>query len=462
MIEKFEKKVNELKQKINKKALGVGVFMVFGALSIFGVEMTNNFKRQKQASEDEYNRAMYEMVGYISNVESELAKLQITNTPKMTSTTLASIWKQSNLAKENLEELPSTQNSMSKASKYLSQVSDYSYSLLKKTTQNEKLNDEEYATIAKLYKSSQDLGSIMTDIYNDLNDGRIRWDELKKVSDEKLSQSEEVTTVSNIEKIGKNFQEYEGLIYDGAFSDHLLNMQPKSLSNNEVTKDQAKENIIKIFKEENIEMLEELEDSNGTIDLYSFKLKLKNEPDIKNISMTKKDGKLYLMISDRKVEEEKISMEEAESKGLEFLNSIGIDNVKENYYLKTENFAIINYAALQNNVVLYPDLVKVKVALDTGEVCSVEAQGYIFNHTKRDDITPTISIEKARKSINKNLDILSEGVAIIPTESKSEVLTYEFKGKIDEREFLIYVNAKTGEEEKILLILKTEGGTLTM
>ena len=462
MIEKFEKKVNELKQKINKKALGVGVFMVFGALSIFGVEMTNNFKRQKQASEDEYNRAMYEMVGYISNVESELAKLQITNTPKMTSTTLASIWKQSNLAKENLEELPSTQNSMSKASKYLSQVSDYSYSLLKKTTQNEKLNDEEYATIAKLYKSSQDLGSIMTDIYNDLNDGRIRWDELKKVSDEKLSQSEEVTTVSNIEKIGKNFQEYEGLIYDGAFSDHLLNMQPKSLSNNEVTKDQAKENIIKIFKEENIETLEELEDSNGTIDLYNFKLKLKNEPDIKNISITKKDGKLYLMISDRKVEEEKISMEEAESKGLEFLKSIGIDNVKENYYLKTENFAIINYAALQDNVVLYPDLVKVKVALDTGEICSVEAQGYIFNHTTRDDITPTISIEKARKIINKNLNILSEGVAIIPTESKSEVLTYEFKGKIDEREFLIYVNAKTGEEEKILLILKTEGGTLTM
>ena len=94
-------------------------------------------------------------------------------------------------------------------------------------------------------------------------------------------------------------------------------------------------------------------------------------------------------------------MEEAESKGLEFLKSIGIDNVKENYYLKTENFAIINYAALQNNVVLYPDLVKVKVALDTGEICSVEAQGYIFNHTKRDDITPTISIEKVEKSLIK-------------------------------------------------------------
>lgn len=462
MIEKFEKKINNLKGKINKKALGVGIFFVFGMLAIFAAEMTNNFKKQKQAAEDEYNRAMYEMVGYISNVETEFAKLQITNTTKMTATTLASIWKQSNLAKENLEELPATENSMSKASKYLTQVSDYSYSLLKKVTQNEKISDEEYETIAKLYEDSKNLNSIMNEIYSDLNDGRIKWDELKKVSDEKLPEAEEVSTVSNVEKIGKNFQEYEGLIYDGAFSDHLLSLNPKFLSEKEVTKEEALENVINIFGEENIKDIQELEESNGTLDLYNFKLKLKNEEDEKNISMTKRDGLLYLMTSDREVKEEKISMEEAENKGLEFLKRLGIEDVKENYYLKVENFAIINYAAVEENVVLYPDLIKVKVALDTGEICSVELQGYIFNHCKRENLTPKITIEKARESVNKKLNILSEGVALIPTESKSEVLTYEFKGKIDEREFLIYINATTGEEEKILLILETKGGILTM
>ena len=462
MIEKFEKKVNTLKRKINKKALGVGVFMIFAALSIFAVEMTNNFKRQKQTAQDEYNRAMYEMVGYISNVETELAKLQITNTPKMTTTTLASIWKQANLAKENLEELPSSQNAMSKASKYLTQVSDYAYSLLKKTSQNEKITDEEYQNIKEIYDSSKELGSVMTEIYNDLNEGRIKWDELEKVSDEKLSDSEVATSVANIEKIGKTFQEFEGLIYDGAFSDHLLTQDPKSLSENQVTSDQAKENIINIFGSENIEYINTQEESSGRIDLYNFTVKIKEEEVEKNISMTKRDGKMYLMISDREVKEEKISMEEAEKKGIEFLKKIGIDNVKETYYLKTENFATINYAALQDNVVLYPDLVKVKIALDTGEICSVESQGYIFNHTKRDSLTPKISMEEARKSVNKNLEIISEGVALIPTESKSEVLTYEFKGKIDEREFLIYINASTAQEEKILLILETEGGILTM
>lgn len=462
MIEKFENKVNNLKRKINKKALAVIVFMIFGAACIFSVEMTNNFKRQKQITQDEYNRAMYEMVGYINNVETELAKLQITNTTKMTSTTLASIWKQSSLAKENLEALPSTQNDMSNASKYLTQLSDYSYNLLKKVVQGEKISDEEYTTIANLYESSRKLDEVMSTIYNDLNAGRIKWDELEKISDEKLTNTEVATTVANISNIGETFQEYEGLIYDGAFSDHLLSQEPKYLTDNVVTMEEARNNLVNIFGGENIEYIDVGTESDGRIDLYDFKLKLKNYEMVRDVSMTKKDGKMYLMISDRDVEEEKISMEEATNAGIDFLKKIGIDNVKETYYLKKENFVIINYAAYEENIVLYPDLVKVKIALDNAEVCSVECQGYVFNHEKRQNFNPKISIEEARNQVNKNIQIMSEGLAIIPTESKGEVLTYEFKGKINENEFLIYINANTGQEEKILLILYTEGGTLTM
>ena len=87
---------------------------------------------------------------------------------------------------------------------------------------------------------------------------------------------------------------------------------------------------------------------------------------------------------------------------------------------------------------------------------------YIFNHTKREDIKPSITLEEARKVINENVEIKKEGMAIIPTDSKMEVLTYEFRGILDEREFLVYINAKTGIEEKILIIIDTLGGTLTM
>ena len=73
-----------------------------------------------------------------------------------------------------------------------------------------------------------------------------------------------------------------------------------------------------------------------------------------------------------------------------------------------------------------------------------------------------ISIEEAKERLNTNIEIISEGEAIIPTEWKTEVYVYEFKGKIDDLEFLVYINPQTGKEEDILLILETEGGKLTI
>ena len=62
----------------------------------------------------------------------------------------------------------------------------------------------------------------------------------------------------------------------------------------------------------------------------------------------------------------------------------------------------------------------------------------------------------------KELKIQSEGLAVIPTEWQSELLCYEFKGKVEDREFLVYINAENGREEDILMITNTPNGTLTM
>ena len=40
-------------------------------------------------------------------------------------------------------------------------------------------------------------------------------------------------------------------------------------------------------------------------------------------------------------------------------------------------------------------------------------------------------------------------------------MCYEFKGKVDEREFLVYINAENGKEEDVLVITNTPNGTLT-
>lgn len=459
MIEKIEIKLNKLKKKVNKKVLNVAIFMTFGALIIFSLEMTNNFKRQKNLVQDEYNKSMYLAVSYINNVEVDLAKLLVTSTPKMSAVTLADIWKQANLAKECLEQIPVGQNSMANASKYLTQVSDFSYTLMKQNISDIKLTEEEYEKLKHIYEDSSKLSSKMSDIYDDLNAGRIKWDELEKIGNEKLPDND----ISNsISEVGKTFQNYEGLIYDGAFSDHLLSSEPKFLSKKEISEDDAKKYIEEvILNDEKIEKIEFKGESNGKIKLYNFDVTLDSKQK-RTISITKNDCKLYLMIGDKNVKEQNISVDEAKKRGMEFLNKLGIDNMIETYYQKTENMIVINYAATQDGVILYPDLIKVKISLDDGKVYGVEAAGYIFNHTTRNNLKPSISQEKAKSILNSSIKIISSDMALIPTESNSEILTYEFKGKIDNKEFLIYINADNLREEKVLLVIDNKNGVLTM
>ena len=54
---------------------------------------------------------------------------------------------------------------------------------------------------------------------------------------------------------------------------------------------------------------------------------------------------------------------------------------------------------------MYPDLIKVKVALDDGEILGIETTGYLNSHTERELVSEEISIEEARENINENLEI---------------------------------------------------------
>ena len=130
--------------------------------------------------------------------------------------------------------------------------------------------------------------------------------------------------------------------------------------------------------------------------------------------------------------------------------------------MKQDGIVTINYAYTQNDIVIYSDLIKVKVALDNGEVLGIETTGYLNNHTDRNISTPKISKEEAKKNLNKNLQINYEGLSIIPTKYQTEIFCYEFKGKVDDKEFLVYINAENGREEDILVITNTPNGTLTM
>ena len=374
------------------------------------------------------------------------------------------VWREANLAQVYLAQLPISSNELSNTSKFLNQVSEYSYSLGTKCINKKDITEEEMNNLEELYNYSKDLKLTLNQLLNDMGNNSISWKELTKDANTAFAQQVDNLSATSFSNLDENFGEYEGLIYDGAYSEHIENAEKKGLVGDEISEEEAKKIVKKFVSEDRIEEI----NSNGLIEngnivVYEFAIKIKDGDDNNplNIAISKIGGHIVLMNYNRQVVEEKISQEEANKIGQDFLSSRGIENMKATYYLKQGGAVTVNYAYEQDGVVIYPDLVKVKIALDNGEILGMETTGYLNNHEVRNIPQVKISEQEARKKLNKNLKITSSGLAIIPTEWRTEIFCYEFKGKVNDTDFLVYINAETGAEENILVIIDTPNGILT-
>jgi hypothetical protein len=174
-------------------------------------------------------------------------------------------------------------------------------------------------------------------------------------------------------------------------------------------------------------------------------------------------GYIEEMYRQREVGKKQIDFETAVEKAQQFLKQRGYYNMKESYYVTSGGVCTINFAYEQDGTVCYSDLIKVGVALDTGEVMTFNASGYLMNHYEREIAQPKLEQAQAQESLSPLLKSESARRAVIPTGGTSEVSCYEFtcKGEGDDR-VLVYINADTGLEEQIFILLQSDGGTLVI
>lgn len=456
------KEENDWKGKLKKGPMLAIIIILIISVVALAVILYSSQKQYRQASENTYNMAFFELVDYVQNVETYLAKSLISTTPEHGAETLTNLWREANLAQSYLSMLPIQSQELENTEKFLNQVSDYSYSLSRKNIYNESLTDEDLKNLKDLHGYSVDLENTLNQLSEDLNSGRFKWGELAEKGTIAFAQQVDNISKESFSNLEENFHEYAGLIYDGAFSEHLTSNEKKGLTGEDISEDEARQKAEEFIGKENIKEISNLGFSeNATIPVYDFSIKNQNDENI-NVSISKKGGHIVYSNSNRNVDAEIISQDEANEKGKQYLESKGFPNMKETYFLKQDGIVTINYAYNQEGVVMYPDLIKVKVALDNGEVLGIETTGFLNNHTIRDLSNVKIDKEQAKATLNKDLELVSEGMAVIPTEWETEILCYEFKGKVEDKEFLVYINAENGREEDILIITNTPNGTLTV
>lgn len=458
--------VNKLKDWRNRLrdrhmfTIVISSFLVIVVLLGYIFKIRND---NKQALENRYNQAFYEMASYIENIDTLLAKSMVSKDPTHGAKTMSEVWRQANLAKTNLSQLPIEQNLISQTSKFLSQTSDFSRSLTLQTIDQEPITDEQLSQIKSLSDYANKLQNSILDLSSQISEGRLSWNELtKKGSRTFASLGNNTTDTNTFQQVSDNFQDYPGLIYDGPFSDHITELAPKAITGENITQERAKQIAVDFIGKDRVQEITSITESfNSKIPCYSLTLKLKTEEEA-NIDISQKGGHVIWFLYNKDVTDKKITIEDAKSNALSFLNSRGFTNMTPTYYLDENNIATLNFAYTQESVTIYPDLIKVEVAMDNGDITGFEANGYLFSHERRNIPTPKITPEQAKSSINEGLNPQYTGLAIIPTDVKTEVLVHEFKGKVDNREFIVYINAETGKEEDILIIINTPNGVLTI
>ncbi|NLM75697.1 MAG: germination protein YpeB [Clostridiaceae bacterium] len=432
--------------------------------TIFGAYQYDRARRLQNHLNNTYNRAFHELVDYVNNVEIKLLKTLMTSSPELTVATLRDVCQDAYNAANNLSRLPVSFGTLSNTEKFLSQVSDLSQSVAKQTARGVPMTDEQYNTFLSLHSYALELEKSLNDLKNDLNNGNFKWENVAREKEEDLGEASEHMPVT-FSSLDENFSEMPTLIYDGPFSEHMLNRKALGLTGKEVTENQAIESIGRFLGKKNINNVTKVADNNnGVIDTYNFRIELANRKDhsVVEADVSKKGGHIIWYLYNRPVSEAKIGIDEAKNIGKKFLEDRGIANMKDTYYLESNGVATINYAYTKDGITYYTDLIKVKVALDNGEVVGYEAKGYYMNHTERNLGAPKISLEEARAKVIRGEDVKESGLALIPTNYGTEILCYEFIGKLQDKDFLIYINADTGAEEEVLLIINSEEGILTM
>ena len=297
---KVKSKLIDWKNRLKKGHMLSIIVVLFSIIVILAILIYKKQTEYRQASENSYNMAFYEVVDYVQNVEVFLAKSLITNSPESSAESLTNVWREANLAQAYLAQLPISSNELENTNKFLNQVSEYSYSLYRKNLNDEELSDEDLKNLKDLHEYSVELENTLNQLSADINGGRISWGELTDKGTIAFAQQVSNISQDSFSNLEQNFHEYSGLIYDGAFSEHITRAEKVGLTGENIDEQAAQDKAKELFDSNNIKEVTSYGKSEGDITSFDFGITF-NDNSTATVSISEKGGHVIYMNKNRDV-----------------------------------------------------------------------------------------------------------------------------------------------------------------
>ncbi|WP_338451774.1 germination protein YpeB [Niallia oryzisoli] len=411
--------------------------------------------REKNAvllnAENNYQRAFHDLSYQVDLLHDKIGTTLAMNSRESLSPALAEVWKITSQAHNDVGQLPLTLLPFNKTEEFLAKIGDFSYQATIRDLDKEPLSDEEYKALKELYGQAEEIQNELRNVQHMALKNNLRWMDVE-LALATGKESADNTIIDGFKTVEKAVDSYGETDFGPAF----VNLQKDDAGfNNLAGKSISKEEAVKIANKyaglgKDVEVNVTKNGDGSDYEFYSVSIEDKKTNQIANMDITKKGGYPIWYILSRDVTEQKISLNDASNKALQFLKDNGFKDLEMFESTQYDNIGVFTFVKTENGVRIYPESVKMKIALDNGQIVGFSEEDYLKSvNDKRKIANPSLTLEEAKKKINPQVKIMDDGLAVIMNDMNKEVLCYEFMGTLDQDTYRIFINAESGIEEKV-------------
>ncbi len=425
----------------------VSLVIILMCVLIAYYQVYSSSKQNANVLEGVYASSYYSMVDNVNNLSVDLAKYSTLSSNKAKVKTMQDMMLDCNYIIAGLSVLPINEENVISATKFFNQVNGLCEAYVNQLNDGNELSGEQELMFDRI-------GLVVGRIKSNFNEQNYSmYDTGFNFVDASIFDNTGMNELSTgMGDLSDESIEYPAMIFDGPFSTALETSVVKGLPKEEITKDEAydylKNTVYKKRKDAKVEFVRE---TNGDIATYDFNVQLGGKDF--DVQVSKRGGLLITISSYAEGGDAIMNSEQAIELAENFANNIGFENMKSVWKEVHENVAYINLAPIENEIILYPDLVKVKVDLTTQEIIGFEAVNYAFNHIDR-DFEFNASQEEAETLLGFDYSVYKTSKAIIRLDNGKEIATYEFFVERIDGDYFYYIDANKLEIAKIMKLVK--------
>lgn len=444
---------NKTKKKSNaQKALPwliisvVSLVVILTCVLIAYYQVYSSSKQNANILEGVYTSSYYSMVDNVNNLAVDLSKYSTLSTNKAKTSTIQDMMVDCNYILAGLSILPINEENVVSATKFFNQVNGLCDSYLKQLNAGENLKIEQELVFSQI---ALVVGKIKAN-FNEQNYGM--YDTGFNFVDASIFDNTGMNELSTgMGDLTEGSIDYPAMIFDGPFSTALETKEIKGLPENEVSKEDAYNYLRNtVYKNREEVKIEYLQETNGDIATFDFKVDVEGKDF--NVQVSRRGSLLITLSGYAEGGDPIMSKEQALELSKNFANNIGFENMESVWVEVHDNVAYINLAPVENDVIMYPDLVKVKVDLTAQEIIGFEAVNYALNHVER-SFEFNANESEAESLLGFDYNILKTSKAIIRLDSGKEIATYEFVTERIDGIYFYYIDANEFEIAKTMKLV---------